>query len=472
MKNAFQLLDFNFDRSFFINHSEIHDTTKKLIAIQIRKLERFNPNELNTQIDIDAQKSILVKFAKYQSLEEKTSVFFSKRDLRLLSYSISDCYEMNQSIISSRSSLNELLFLFSSNWSENYLPGIVNSLLKGWNIKEKMNLQILSDYLIVKLDSYKGNRKAILKIKGLSRYFSPKNGDILLGADCVQNEIPIKESLSILNFPDSWISYPYFTNVFLTYYELRINELEYIIDEIEELLELRNDIDFNKILISKLIIQASNHSFSSFQDQIKRIAFNYIGDPEIEANWYPASNAPSIHNSEIAKAIQILNQWIIQQFINVFFEKCINDPRRKKFWLKYSKSITQFSVVGPRFTKRLLLQDERISEFVNSRFKQTRIGEDSAIMFVLKSHILVEFSDTGKLYAYKLSNNLAPSFSRNSYVSTSDLKLSFAASNQLIYRTGRTINSYRDEGSQPHSDGEMRWEEVFAKWIAVNIGIL
>jgi hypothetical protein len=134
--------------------------------------------------------------------------------------------------------------------------------------------------------------------------------------------------------------------------------------------------------------------------------------------------------------------------------------------------MTQFCVIGNGPTKRTLLKDERISEFVNSRYKQTRMGDDSAIMFSLRNHTLVEFSDMGKLYAYKTLNPQAPKFTTNSYTSLSQLKIAYAANNQLIYRTGRTINSYRDEGSQPHSDGEMKWEEVFRKWISVNIGIL
>lgn len=472
MKRAKSILAFNFDGSFFSNYAEIHEITKRQISTQIRKLERLKHNEFDITLDTEMQNVVLKKFNNYLTLQNKVPDFFSKKDLRILSYSINDSYDNFQSILNQRASLNLLFELFNKNWSDNLIIGLVSSLLNGWGTIETSNLNSLSEFIIDKLKNYQGNRKSILNIKGLTRYLSTNNGDILLGADFVQKDLPIKESLSLLNLPESWISYPYFKNVFLTYYDLRINDIKEIIGEIEVLIELRNDLDFNKILISKIIIQASKPENSEIQDQIKRLAFNYIGDPEIEAKWYPAKNAPIAHQNEMRQAIQILNQWIIQQFINVFFEKCINDPRRKRFWLTYSKHMTQFCVIGNGPTKRTLLKDERIAEFVNSRYKQTRIGEDSAIMFVLRSHILVEFSDTGKLYAYKASNLLAPSFSTNSYNSLSQLKLSYAANNQLIYRTGRTIKSYRDEGSQPHSDGEMKWEEVFRKWIGVNIGIL
>lgn len=472
MKNAKSILGFNFDDSFFLNHGEIHEITKRHISNHIRKLERLQHNEFNFSLDMEFQNEVLEKFRSYVSLQHSPEGYFSKKDLRVLSYSINDSFGNSQSILNQNINLNLLLELFTKNWSDNLILGLVHSLLNGWGTSELNNLKTLSEYIITKLKNYQGSRKSILNIKGLTKYLSTNNGDILLGADFVQNDLPIKESLSLLSLPESWISYPYFKNVFLTYYELRINELKEIIGEIEELFELRNDLDFNKILISKIIIQASKPEYSELQDQIKRLAFNYIGDPEIEANWYPAKKSTVSHQNEILQAIQILNQWIIQQFINVFFEKCINDPRRKRFWLRYSKHMTQFCVIGNGPTKRTLLKDDRISEFVNSRYKQTRIGDDSAIMFALKNHTLVEFSDMGKLYAYKTLNPQAPKFSTKSYTSLSQLKINYAANNQLIYRTGRTINSYRDEGSQPHSDGEMRWEEVFSKWIAKNIGIL
>lgn len=472
MKRAKSILAFNFDSSFFSNYAEIHEITKRLISTQIRKLERLKHNEFNITLDSEIQNAVLKKFNYYLTSENKIAEYFTKKDLRILSYSINDSYDNYQSILIQRESLNLLLELFNKNWSDNLILGLVSSLMNGWGTLETNNIKSLSEFIIDKLKNYHGNRKSILNIKGLTRYLSTNNGDILLGADFVQNDLPIKESLSLLNLPDSWISYPYFKNVILTYYDLRIGDLKEIIDEIEELLELRKDLDFNKILISKIIIQASRPENIELQDQIKRIAFNYIGDPEIEAKWYPAKNAPVGHQNEIQQAVKILNQWIIQQFINVFFEKCINDPRRKRFWLNYSKHMTQFCVIGNGPTKRTLLKDERISEFVNSRYKQTRMGDDSAIMFALRNHTLVEFSDMGKLYAYKTLNPQAPKFTTNSYTSLSQLKIAYAANNQLIYRTGRTINSYRDEGSQPHSDGEMKWEEVFRKWISVNIGIL
>ena len=466
-----EILDFTFDQALFANNNGISNALKNQIELRCRKLERQNLTNFGKVPSNEILQLVLLKFKQYRLQATKTDKYFTKREIRLLSHSLLVVYQDNSPIIDNESELSDLFELLNNNWSDSYIFGLLSSLLSGWNNIDKKCKSILADFITLKLTGYDGNRKSIEALKPLLRYLDSNNGDLLLGADFAELGIPISECASYINLPDSWVGYSFFSNVILSYYLKRKREIGEFIDDLETAIKLHNNSRFNKIVISKLIVQASNHSFGTLQDQIKRIAFNLIGDPDIISKWHPVENAPTDHSNEIKQAVQILNQWIIQQFISVFFEKCINDPRRKRYWLKYADKITQFSVIGSSYTKRLLLEDERISEFVSSRYKTTRSGEDSAIMFVLKSHILVEFSDMGKLYAYKISNPLAPSFNTKTYSNTSQLKLGFAVQNQLIYRTGRKIDSYSEEGSQPHHDGEMTWEEVFTKWINLKIGL-
>ena len=466
-----EILDFKFDKALFASNNGISNALKNQIDLRCRKLERLNlanfgkaPSNENLQI-------VLLKFKQYRLQATKKEKYFNKREIRLLSHSLLFPLQDNFPIADDEWQLTDLLKLLNDNWSDSLIFGLMSGLLNGWNNLLKSCKSVLSNFIIQKLNEYDGNRKSIEVLKPLLRYLDSNNGDLLLGADFAELGIPISECASYINLPDSWVGYSFFSNVILSYYTKRKREINEFIDDLELVLKLHNNTRFNKIIISKLIVQVSNQSFGPLQDQIKRMAFNLIGDPDILSKWHPVTNAPTDHSSEIKQAVQILNQWIIQQFINVFFEKCINDPRRKRYWLKYANKITQFNVIGSSYTKRILLEDDRISEFVTSRYKTTRTGDDSAIMFVLKSHILVEFSDMGKLYAYKVSNPLAPSFNTKTYSNTSQLKLSFAVQNQLIYRTGRKIDSYSDEGSQPHHDGEMTWEEVFTKWINLKIGL-
>ena len=90
-------------------------------------------------------------------------------------------------------------------------------------------------------------------------------------------------------------------------------------------------------------------------------------------------------------------------------------------------------------------------------------------MFIIKDYLIIEFSDSGAFYAYKLSNRKAPSIDAQYFQSTSLLKIT--SMSQLIYRKGIQINQINDEGRLGHGDGEANWEDVAEYWIKEKIGI-
>ena len=256
----------------------------------------------------------------------------------------------------------------------------------------------------------------------------------------------------------------------LSYYEKRKNELSEIIDGINTALSNHNNIISNKRIISKLLIQINESKLEDLQDTAKNMAFKLIGDPAISSNWTIFENATQSEKIELSSARDILNEWVTKQFISVFFEKCINDPRRKRFWLKMSKNITSFKVFGPLGVKQKLKQDARISEFVDNRFQKTDSQKQvSAFLMHVKDYKFIEFSDPGyAFYAYKQSNTTAPSFNRK-YYSVED----FRNGNMplLLNRQGHTLYNYVDEGRLRHTDGDMKWEDVFSIWINKKAGI-
>ena len=257
----------------------------------------------------------------------------------------------------------------------------------------------------------------------------------------------------------------------LSFYEKKRNNISQYLDEMSNSLVLHNNSVTNKRIISKLIIQANSADFVSMQESIKSMAFKFIGDPSISSNWLPNENATEGDMNELSIAKGYLNEWITRQFINVFFERCINDNRRKRFWLKYSKKITQFKVFGPAHTKRILKSDQRISEYVDGRYHVVDSRRDvSAFMFLIGGYKLIEFSDPGyAFYAYKNTNIYAPSFDAK-YIQTVD---TFRDGNKpmLVYRSGYHLYNYSDEGRLSHNDGDMNWEDVFSNWLNKKAGI-
>jgi hypothetical protein len=213
-------------------------------------------------------------------------------------------------------------------------------------------------------------------------------------------------------------------------------------------------------LISKIIIQLNHPQFSTLQDKIKKIAFTQIGDPSNISNWAAFENSTDIEKVEIIQARNILNEWITQQFINVFFNVCINDERRKRFWLKYVSKISSFKVYGPLHTKSILKRDERISEFVDARFEIVSSKKDvSAFILNIGEYILIEFSNDGyACCAYKLNSSKKPNLNYK-LNSVDDLRNS---SLPLAIQSDANYYYTNEEGRLFHNEN---WESKFNHWL-------
>jgi hypothetical protein len=410
----------------------------------------------------------IFKKSKNLLLENPNSLSkLDRRELRVLSFALNYSENKHHSIFSNQVELKSVLHAFDNNWRDSYLIGLFDCYLKNWESKNETK-DILGTYILNKLDNYFGNRSVLKSLKLNRKYFNYNNGDVILGAEIALKNVLVSQSAKYLNLPDHYITYPYFCKVILSFYEKKRNNISQYLDEITNSLVLHNNGTTNKRIISKLIIQANSAEFVSMQESIKSMAFKFIGDPSISSNWLPNENATEGDINELKIAKVYLNEWITRQFINVFFEKCINDPRRKAFWLKYAKEISQFRIVGSIAIRRILMTDQRISEYVSPRFSKTNSANDrnAALMFIMKNHLFIEFSDEGAFYAYKLSNPNAPSIEEPYFFSTSNLKTTSMP--WLAYRNGWNIYSMSEEGRLGHYHG---WEDVAAHWLNYKAGI-
>ena len=107
----------------------------------------------------------------------------------------------------------------------------------------------------------------------------------------------------------------------------------------------------------------------------------------------------------------------------MFFNVCINDERRKKFWLRFASKISSFKVYGPLHTKSILKRDDRIAEYVDARFETVFSKRDvSAFILYIGDYMLIEFSNEGyAFYAYKIASSYKPSLN-NRLNSVDDLR--------------------------------------------------
>ena len=409
----------------------------------------FNGNNLIPQV-----------FKKFKSSIQTNNTGFDRRELRTLTYSLSYSETELSAIFNNEKEINYALQLLSSNWRDSFLIGIIDCYLKNWETENRTSLNTLADFIGEKLTAYNGNRNTINAFKKNLKYFDLKNGDLVFGNELALNNVSIKEAPKILSLPDSWFLYPYFSKVLVAYYDKKQNDLINLIDDFENALDFHKNSNTNKRIVSKFIIQVNKPEYSALQDKVKHLAFKFIGDPENKSVWADFNNATEKEKSDLINARKILNEWITRQFINVFFNVCINDERRKRFWLKYAPQISSFKVYGPSFTKTLLKRDERIAEYLEARFTTVYSNRDvSAFILYIGDYMIIEFSNEGfACCAYKMSSPNRPTL--NSRLnSVEDLRNS---SLPLAIQSDANYYYTSEEGRLFHNSN---WEHKFNHWL-------
>lgn len=430
---------------------------------RIDKLHKITEEVGASSFTFSGENLIPQVFKKFKSSIDSTNASFERRELRTLTYSLTYSEQNTQTIFSNENELKYALVLLETNWRDSFLVGLIDCFLRNWETKHQKLLAQLEQFIVQKLDNYKGNRSALISFKNNKRFFSTKNGDLVLGDTISKLNKPIQEATKILGVPESWLDYPYFSKVIVTYYERNKSKIVDEIDNLNDVLQKHNSTITSKRLISKIIIQTNQPQFTVLQDKIKSIAFKQIGDPSNTANWTAFENAIETEKGEIIQARNILNEWITQQFINVFFNVCINDDRRKKFWLRFASKISSFKVYGPLHTKNTLKRDDRISEYVDARFETVSSKKDvSAFILYIGEYMLIEFSNEGyAFYAYKINSAYKPSLSYQ-LNSVDDLRY---GSMPMAIQSDAQYHYFNDEGRLTHRDGNQIWETKFNSWI-------
>lgn len=459
------ILQFHFSQTSLQQSAQkiIPITLSSLIDNRIDKLQKISEEVGANSFSFSGNNLIPQVFRKFKNSINNNNISFERRELRTLTYSLNYSEQNLTSIFSNENELIYALTLLESNWRDSFLVGLIDCFLKNWETKYHKSLELLEKFITNKLENYKGNRSTLISFKNNKRFFNTKNGDLILGDTIAKLNKPIQEATKILGVPESWFDYPYFSKVIVTYYERNKNNISNEIDNLNQALLKHNSSITNKRLISKIIIQANKPEFSNLQDSIKKIAFTQIGDPSNVSNWTAFDNATEMERREISEARNILNEWITQQFINVFFNVCINDERRKKFWLRFASKISSFKVYGPLHTKNMLKRDERIAEYVDARFETVTSKKDvSAFILYIGDYMLIEFSNEGyAFYAYKINSPYKPSLSYQ-LNSVDDLR---NASMPMAIQSDNYYDYFNDEGRLTHRDGNQIWETRFNSWM-------
>ena len=438
----------------------------RLIDKRLRRLKTIRDTIGENQFKNTNNNLVPLVFKKIKTAIKQDDITLldglEKRELRTLAYSLSYSEGKILSIFSEPEELSLVLFALKVRWKPSYLMGLLDCYLKNWGSHYAISNEKLGEFIKHRLNEYDGDRSILKALKQSKKYFDHKKGDLELGKTLALTNTNVNEATKYMKLPDSWLTYPYYSMVIMAYYESSKKNLNDIIDDLGIALTGHNYTVTNQRVISKLIIQANKKENADLQEKVKTMAFNFIGDPDkASSKWGASADLNENEKNDLVESKKILNHWLTLRFISVFFEKCINEPERKAFWLKIAPKITGFKVLGSRYTRMNLIRDERIAEFVNeSRFASTQYGNTSALLMVVNNYVLIEFSEAGyAFYAYKKNNPRAPKLEVK-YASVDLLRDGDMP--MLVYANG----SNNSEGRLTHRGiGYRSWQSIFTYWL-------
>ncbi len=403
MDIIYSLLNLNADllSNFSFQANLIEDKgTERTLNQNIKKLgqiERIHSSEVVFKMPTHAINAVVQKVLRKALNNSDEEVTLP--ELRIISYNLSQFHGDDKAYFYA-------LALLENEWRDLFFNGIASYLLSSWHHIRKDYLSSCIGLFTAKLQSYSGRIHRYLKLKENSDFFK-ESGPLRLGALMSHKNIPLKEAPLILGYKQSAFAHSYFSDVIIKFIkDTNLSDVDFLEDEI---FAYHKEDRTKKMVFANLVLSAEQLGDTFRQRKISSVARRVLGDITLSVTWAPFQGATDEEISNLRRASELVNLWVNRLVIEAFFEVCVQDKAREKFWIEYAKDVTGFKIAGSSLVKRLLQQDPRIdSQTLNKCFVETNsnISKTSALVLVFRGKVIVEFSDVGSVYVYDVNNSV------------------------------------------------------------------
>lgn len=410
MDNIYSLLDLNADlfSNFTFQANLIEDKgTERILNQNIKKLEqidRIHGADVACKTPVHTINAVIQKVLRKALKDSEEDV--SLPELRIISYNLSQFHGDDKAYFYA-------LSLLENEWRDMFFNGISSYLLSSWNHIRKDYLSKCINLFTSKLQSYSGRIQRYQKLKENSDFFQ-ENGPLRLGALIARKNVPLKEAPLLLGYKQSAFAHPYFSDVIIKFIkDTNFSDVDFLEDEI---FAYHKEDRTKKLVFANLVLAAEAHGDTFRQRKISSTARRILGDITLSATWAPFQGATDEEISNLRRASELVNLWVNRLVIEAFFEVCVQEKSRERFWIDYAKEVTGFKIAGSSLVRRMLQQDPRIdSQTLNKCFIETssNLSRTSALILVFRGKAVVEFSDIGSIYAYNVTNSVISSLLRN-----------------------------------------------------------
>ena len=420
MTDAFSLLNINRDvlKDFHLLANRVDNLQiERVINQNLRKLksieERLFVDE-GIKVSKQSIDEILYKVVQASRKLDFNMDNWTMRELRIVSY-----YMMK--LQDDENAYEYALMILDNGWRNMFFNGLVFYLMNSWCLIKPELRKSTSRLVVKKLQQYQENNRRYLMLKNHANLFEemgPQRLALLLAS---QNK-DVREAPLVLGSKAVAFSQSYFSDVIVKYCDRKTIDL----DTLEEIFEAHNVARTKKLVFAEMVKRADANGDPLMQTQLSKFINRQLGDVTLASTWAPFAGATQEEALKLKRAMQLVNLWFTRRIIETFFEVCVQDRDRKKFWLDYVPYVSGFKIVGSTMTKRTLQNDQRVSTMFQRHFIETNstYSQTAALVLSIKDYVLVEFSDTGSLYAYKQGNKKVQFLRRGVRFmnSTNDLK--------------------------------------------------
>ena len=470
MDDIYKLLDIDitFPKKFSsLAKYVVSSQTETLIMNHIDRLRKIDEDLFVDAMRNIPQQSIdeviyrVIREARTGSNSNKK---WSNKELRILSYYLNYLHEDERAFAFA-------MRIMSLNWKDFLFNGLVIYLLNNWLSEEQNYLKRVRGLVSEELESYNKSNSRYGKLKQNVGFLDDESGAMRMATLISMKNQNLEEAPRMIGFSPSFFSLPYFSEVILKYIEkIEVKDL----DVIGAILEKHNYDRTRKLALAYLVLDADENGTELRQNEVAKLARSILGDISLASSWSPFPDATEEDVAKLRLAKDTVRKWSNRNVIRVFFEKCVKDPVRQRYWLKRSPSIVDFRIVGIETEKYKLEKDERTKELVHNYFIPCVYKQDTALILCIKDKVFVEYSKVGSLYVHNHDAQcLKPIYKGANYISRTD-SFKKGVYQKLIDIDG--IYYYHSPvGKMPHiGDWVRRLESWFRKMmdsrVAPNIG--
>ena len=485
--NIFNILDFTFSSFSFEMTSKniITKNTKDKIKNSIMNLncvcEKFLVTSNTKQVDMEKSYRKFMTFAAKgdQDLFDNYKTF---KDINILVNILSFSKDEKMIPIIETQFFSKALKIIETCESTKLCRMLIFLLLSNWNRISLMSKNLLQESIKKHIKLLQTNNKIISYVIKKQDWFLSDKGSYLLAkkiVDFTLNDVKIFLSYERTFSSDNILGIPlfispsitpgYFYEVLLFYTKLTIERdiIDQFLEPVFLLLQNKCPVEIARRIMVNLIlwIDANKTKKIIVKETIKEKSISIIGDPQDSTRWGPWKGITEKENIDLQKAKKILDQWISEYLINIFFERLISDKDRREFWRQYAKNFT-VKILANETDYQSMKKDPRVISKGFTRFGKLK-GIGSVLVMLSEKYVLIEFSTIGNaFYAYRRENLQSYGLKKLEELIESDAVASLSVFD--IKRTDMQNLHINEEGRFVHTS---QWQYKLKDWIKTTLGV-